>query len=88
MAERLSKWLLTTRDRVMSDEFRLTQEDLSNMMGAHRPNVTVAARALLDAGIIKYSRGQISILDHKGLQAASCECYQIVKSKIDRFFTH
>lgn len=85
MVERLSKWLLTTRDRVMSDEFRLTQEDLSSMMGAHRPNVSIAARILLDAGVIMYKRGQISIIDGEGLQAASCECYKIIKTKIDRF---
>jgi CRP-like cAMP-binding protein len=75
---RLARWLLMTRDRMRSKEFRLTQEFLSHMLGVRRVGVTNAARALQNKKLIEYSRGQISILDEKGLQAAACECYAAV----------
>ena len=84
VGERLCRWLLITSDRVKSNEFKLTQDDLSHMMGSHRPNVTVAARVLQNAGLIHYSRGQITIIDRDGLEAAACECYRIVKQKFDQ----
>src|SRR5205085_6842855 len=73
VGERLCKWLLIACDRVKSTEFKLTQEYLSQMMGSSRPNVTVAARALQRSGIIRYNRGQITIIDRVRLEAASCE---------------
>jgi CRP-like cAMP-binding protein len=78
---RLARWLLMTRDRMRSREFRLTQEFLSHMLGVRRVGVTSAARALQDRKLIEYSRGQISILDDKGLEAAACECYALVNAK-------
>jgi CRP-like cAMP-binding protein len=78
---RLARWLLMTRDRMRSREFRLTQEFLSHMLGVRRVGVTHAARALQDRKLIDYSRGKISILDDKGLEAAACECYALVNAK-------
>jgi CRP-like cAMP-binding protein len=78
---RLARWLLMTRDRVRSGEFRLTHEFLSHMLGVRRVGVTTAARTLQARKLIAYSRGSIEILDHKGLEAAACECYALVNAK-------
>jgi CRP-like cAMP-binding protein len=82
--ERCARWLLQTHDRVESDTFPLTQEFLSQMLGVHRPSVSVAARMLQKAGLIDYSRGNIRIADRKGLEAASCSCYKLIKGEYDR----
>ena len=76
---RLARWLLMTSDRVRSDEFLLTQDFLSHMLGVRRVGVTKAASALQQRNLIEYSRGKINILDHPGLEQASCACYQVVK---------
>jgi CRP-like cAMP-binding protein len=81
---RLARWLLMTRDRVMSDEFPLTHEFLAHMLGMRREGVTEAASALKRRKLIRYQRGQIQILDLKGLKAASCSCYQIVQTAFKR----
>lgn len=73
--ERLARWLLMSALRVESDNLPLTQEFISHMLGVRRAGVTVAARTLQSAGLIKYNRGDITIIDHEGLEAASCECY-------------
>jgi len=78
---RLARWLLMTRDRVRTGEFRLTHEFLSHMLGVRRVGVTTAARTLQARKLIAYSRGNIEILDHKGLEAAACECYALVNAK-------
>lgn len=82
--QRLARWLLMTRDRVGSDEFLLTHEFLAHMLGLRREGVTLAASALRDLGLIRYSRGSIEVLDLNGLKAASCSCYGIVKKVFDR----
>jgi len=82
--ERLSRWLLMTRDRVGSDEFVLTHEFLGHMLGLRREGITEAASALKERGLIDYARGKIRIVDGKGLKASSCSCYQIVKTVYDR----
>ncbi len=80
---RLARWLLMTHDRVQSSPFRLTQEFLAQMLGVRRVGVTKAARALQQNQLISYSRGNITILDRKGLETASCSCYAVVKDMRD-----
>ena len=82
--ERCSRWLLMTHDRVVGDEFVITHEFLSKMLGVRRSGVTVAAGMLQRAGLINYTRGRVSILDREGLEAASCECYRIVRDEFER----
>jgi hypothetical protein len=82
--ERCARWLLQTHDRVDGDSFPLTHEFLSQMLGVHRPTVSVAASMLQKAGLIEYTRGEITIVDRKGLGGASCSCYGIVKEEYDR----
>jgi CRP-like cAMP-binding protein len=81
---RACRWLLMTRDRMDSDEFLLTQEFLAMMLGVHRTGVTAAAGALQRAGLIRYVRGNVSILDRRGLLDRSCECYGVSKREFDR----
>jgi CRP-like cAMP-binding protein len=82
--ERMSRWLLTTQDRVGQREFALTQEFLAEMLGVRRQTVQVVAGTLQTAGLITYRRGLIRVIDREGLEAASCECYEITKSLYDR----
>ena len=72
---RLARWLLMTADRVLSDEFLLTQAFLADMLGVRRGAVNAAAGPLQERKLIRYTRGRIRILDRKGLEAASCRCY-------------
>ena len=81
--ERLARWLLMTRDRVRSNEFRLTHKLLADMLGVRRVGVTEAAGKLQAERLIKYSRGKITILDGKRLAAATCECYRVIKRIYD-----
>ena len=74
--QRLSRWLLLAHDRVGKDDFPLTQELAAMMLGTSRPTVTVVAGTLQKAGLIKYRRGHVTIVDRENLEAASCECYQ------------
>ena len=76
---RLARWLLMTRDRVGTDRLHLTQEILSNMLGVLRVAVTNAASALQRRKLISYGRGEIDVLDPKGLEEAACACYRVVK---------
>jgi CRP-like cAMP-binding protein len=78
---RLARWLLQTQDRIpsKSPSIALTQEFLSQMLGIRRTTVTLVARGLQNAGLIRYRRGHITILDREGLEEAACECYQIIR---------
>jgi CRP-like cAMP-binding protein len=82
--QRAAKWLLETHDRVHRDTFLLTQELLAQMLGVTRPSVTVAARTLQQAGLIRYRRGEITVLDRNGLEEAACECYQATHEAYER----
>jgi len=82
--ERLARWLLSVQDCILQDELPLTQEFIANMLGTRRSGVTVAAGILQQAGIIRYSRGRITILDQKGLEGTACECYHLVQDEFIR----
>ena len=80
---RLARWLLMTHDRVKSDQFRMTHEFLGHMLGVRRVGVTRAAQALQTRDLIRYSRGDITVLDRGGLELAACECYKVVRDMHD-----
>lgn len=82
---RLARWLLMTRDRMGADEFQLTQEFLSNMLGVRREGVNKAAGALQQQQLISYSRGNLLILDRAGLEAIACHCYGLIRAEYDGF---
>ena len=82
--ERYTRWLLMMHDRTNADVFAFTQEFLLRMLGVSRARVNIVTRALEKAGRIKNSRNQITVLDWKGLEASSCECYRVIKREFAR----
>ena len=84
--QRLCRWLLASQDLSGSGELRSTQEFLSQMLGVNRGSANQAAGSLQKAGLIRYRRGQITILNRSGLEAAACECYHIIRTEFERFF--
>ncbi|MEH2441029.1 Crp/Fnr family transcriptional regulator [Nostoc sp.] len=82
--ERLARWLLTVSNRLELEDFPLTQEFISQMLGVRRSGVTVAASTLSRAGMISYQRGHISILNRDDLEATSCECYRVIQKEFAR----
>jgi Mn-dependent DtxR family transcriptional regulator len=82
--QRLARWLLMTRDRMETDELPLTQELLARMLGVRRATVSDTARALGAAGLIRYTRGRITITDRAGLEAAACEDYSSFRQEYER----
>ena len=76
--QRMARWILMTSDRIKSNEFRITQKFLALMLGVRRVGVSVAASGLRDRKLLAYRRGSFTILNHRGLVAAACECYKIV----------
>src|SRR3954454_24532152 len=84
LEQRCCRWLLMSRDRVSSDDIRLTHEYLAMMLGARRASVTDVIGPLQEAGLVRSHRGLIGILDGAGLEARSCECYSVVRDEYDR----
>jgi CRP-like cAMP-binding protein len=82
--QQLCRWLLLSLDRLESDELVMTQELIANMLGVRRGGVTEAALKLQEAGLIRYMRGHITVLDRPGLEKRTCECYAVVKKEYDR----
>ena len=86
--QQLCRWLLLSLDRLATNEMSMTHELISNMLGVRREGVSAAASALQEAGLIRYRRGTITVLDRPGLEARSCECYQVVKTEVDRLLRY
>lgn len=84
LRQRTCRWLLMTHDRMATDEFLLTQEFLAMMLSVQRTGVTTAASTLRRAGLIRYSRGLVTIIDRAGLERETCECYGTAKREFDR----
>jgi CRP-like cAMP-binding protein len=84
LEQRCCRWLLMTHDRMQSDEFLLTQEFLAMMLGVQRTGVSAAAGALQRAGFIRYKRGNVTIINRRGLERRACECYGVSKREFDR----
>jgi CRP-like cAMP-binding protein len=84
--QQLCRWLLLSHDRLPSDRLIMTQDLIANMLGVRREGITHAAKRLQSAGYISYVRGDMTILDRKGLEADVCECYEVVRAEYDRLF--
>jgi len=84
--QRLARWLLMAHDRAEGDEFPMTHEFMSMMLGVRRAGISTTASTLQKAGLIRYQRGRIEITDRPGLENAACECYGVVRRASDRLF--
>jgi CRP-like cAMP-binding protein len=84
--ERCARWLLISQDRVGTNRIPLTQEFMGQMLGVRRATVNVAAGMLHKAGLIRYARGRITVLDRRGLEKSACECYRKIRAEFDRLF--
>ena len=82
--QQLSRWLLLSLDRLEGNQLVMTQELIANMLGVRREGVTEGASKLQHAGLIRYSRGRITVIDRPGLEKRTCECYAVVKKEYDR----
>lgn len=87
LTQRAARWLLTTHDRVGRDEFALTQQFLGQMLGVRRPTVSETASKLQAQGYIRYSRGNLTITDRRGLEQVTCSCYGIIRDEFDKLTT-
>ena len=86
--QQLCRWLLLSLDRLDSNELKMTQELIANMLGVRREGVTQAAGRLQEQGVIRYARGKITVLDRKRLEAMSCECYSVVSRESERLMAY
>src|SRR5258707_7770711 len=82
--QRCARWLLMTHDRMHEQDFHLSHEFLAVMLGVQRPTVSVVAATLQEAGLIRYTHGDVTVRNRPGLEAASCECYPIIRAHFDR----
>ena len=82
--QRLARWLLIAQDRAEGDEFAMTQEFMALMLCVHRPSVTLVAKALQQAGFIRYGNGRVAVVNRAGLEAAACECHGVVRQQFER----
>ena len=87
LESRCARWLLMTHDRVDSDVLPLKQKFLAEMLGVHRPAVTVAAGMLQRAGIIQYTRGKVRVIDRPALERAACDCYETTRRSFEELRT-
>lgn len=85
--ERIARWLLTLHDRSQTDELMVTQDLMAQMLGVHRPGITLAAIHLKEENLIEYRRGAIRIVDREGLEEAACECYRLIKRAYEQYVT-
>jgi len=85
--QQICKYLLVTYDNLQTETFDMTHEQISNVLGVRRESVSVAAGQLRDNGLIKYTRGKLTMLDRKGLMGSACECYEVVKDQYDRILS-
>src|SRR3972149_6968715 len=85
--QQLCRWLLLALDRLPTNELVMTQELVANALGVRREGITEAAGILQRAGIIRYRRGHIAVLDRSGLEAGACECYAVVRKELDRLLS-
>ena len=83
--QRLARWLLLCADRAHSNDFHMSQEFLASMLGSSRPTVSIIAARLKEEGLIHYSRGNMHIVDHQGLERRSCECYKVIKDHLNNY---
>jgi CRP-like cAMP-binding protein len=81
---RFARWILMTHDRVRGDRFVLTQEFLAQMLGVHRPSVSLVANSFQQAGLIRYNRGHMTVLKRDAIEEIACECYGIVRGQFER----
>jgi CRP-like cAMP-binding protein len=86
LEQRCCRWLLIAHDSAGSDAFPLTHEFLAMMLGVQRAGVSLTAKALQKVGLIRYSRGRVTVVDRPGLEAAACECYGTVRAQFDRLY--
>jgi CRP-like cAMP-binding protein len=84
MQQRLCRWLLSNLDRSFSNELAVTQETIASALGVRREGITEAAGRCQRAGLIRYHRGHVTVLDRAGLEKQACECYQVVRKEFDR----
>jgi hypothetical protein len=84
--QRMCRWLKLLHNRVRRDEFQMRQEYMAHMLGVQRPTVSTTAHMLQQAGLITYTRGQMKVLDSRGLVEGACACYELMEREMDRIF--
>jgi CRP-like cAMP-binding protein len=82
--QRSARWILMTQDRLKAAELELSQASLARMLGVGRPTITIATGALRDSGLVRFARGHLTVMDRRGLEAASCSCYAALAAESER----